>query len=57
VVKIPIISLRRISKHNLVPILLSHSKNDGNAGEFYKKLGFDYSGNEIGDELVMRLEL
>jgi diamine N-acetyltransferase len=37
--------------------LLSHSKSDGNAGEFYKKLGFIYTGKEIGDELVMSLEL
>ena len=37
--------------------LLSHSKSDGNAGEFYKKCGFKYTGKEIGDELVMRLEL
>jgi diamine N-acetyltransferase len=38
-------------------LLLSHSKSDGNAGEFYKNLGFKYTGNEIGDELVMSLEL
>ena len=37
--------------------LLSHSKSDGNAGEFYKKYGFEYTGKEIGDELVMSLEL
>lgn len=37
--------------------LLSHSKDDGNAGEFYKKCGFKYTGKEIGDELVMCLEL
>ena len=36
---------------------LSHSKSDRNAGEFYKKLGFEYNGQEIGDELVMRLNL
>ncbi|MFX0023916.1 MAG: GNAT family N-acetyltransferase [Candidatus Hermodarchaeota archaeon] len=36
---------------------LSHSKDDGNAGTFYKKLGFEYTGKEIGDELVMRLKL
>ncbi|MFX0041509.1 MAG: GNAT family N-acetyltransferase [Candidatus Hodarchaeota archaeon] len=37
--------------------LLSHSKSDGNAGQFYKKLGFKYTGKEIGNELVMSLEL
>ncbi len=37
--------------------LLSHSKYDGNAGKFYKKCSFEYTGKEIGDELVMRLEL
>lgn len=38
-------------------LLLSHFKSDGNAEEFYKKLGFKYTGNEIGDELVMSLKL
>jgi len=38
-------------------LLTSHSKSHGNAGEFYKKLGFKYKGNEIGDELVMSLKL
>ena len=38
-------------------LLLSHSKSNGNAGDFYKKLGFEYTGKEIGDELVMSLEL
>jgi len=40
-----------------VEFLLSHSKSDGNAGLFYKKYGFEYTGKEIDDELVMRLRL
>ena len=38
-------------------LLLSHSKLDGNAGEFYRKCGFEYTGKEIDDELVMSLKL
>lgn len=38
-------------------LLLSHSKSDGNAGEFYKKCGFEYTGREIVDELLMSLKL
>jgi diamine N-acetyltransferase len=37
--------------------LLSHSESDGNAGGFYQKLGFKYTGRKIGAELVMSLEL
>ncbi len=45
------------SRPNAKELLLSHSKLDGNAGVFYKKFGFDYTGSEIGDELVMSLKL
>ncbi len=38
-------------------LLLSHSKSDGNAGDFYKKFGFEYTGKVIDDELVMSLKL
>jgi len=38
-------------------LLLSHSKSDGNAGKFYEKFGFEYTGIEIDDELVMSLKL
>ena len=38
-------------------IFLSHSQLDGNAGAFYKKCGFEYTGSTIGDELVMSLKL
>lgn len=38
-------------------LLLSHSKSDGNAGEFYRKCGFEYTGKEIYDELLMSLKL
>ncbi len=42
---------------NAKEFLLSHSKADGNAGSFYEKCGFEYTGKEISDELVMRLKL
>ncbi len=45
------------SRPNAVEFLLSHSKEDGNAGEFYQKCGFEYTGKEIYDELLMRLKL
>ncbi|MFX1418901.1 MAG: GNAT family N-acetyltransferase [Promethearchaeota archaeon] len=45
------------SRPNAEELLLSHSKLDGHAGEFYKRCGFEYTGGEIGDELVMRLKL
>ncbi len=45
------------SRPNAKELFLSHSKKDGHAGEFYKKCGFEYTGSEIGDEAVMRLEL
>ncbi|MFX1391204.1 MAG: GNAT family N-acetyltransferase [Promethearchaeota archaeon] len=38
-------------------ILLSHSQSSGNAGPFYKKFGFEYTGTTIADELVMSLNL
>ena len=38
-------------------IFLTHSQSDGNAGKFYEKCGFEYTGSMIGDELVMSLKL
>ena len=38
-------------------LLLSHSKAEGNAGNFYRKFGFEYTGSEIDNELVMSLKL
>ena len=37
-------------------IVLSHGKDDGHAGPFYEKLGFQYTGAEEHGELVMRLD-
>ena len=45
------------SRPNAKELLLSHSKSDGNAGEFYKKCGFEYTGREMYDELLMSLKL
>jgi diamine N-acetyltransferase len=37
---------------------VSHVKDlPGNPGPFYEKLGFEYTGEEDGGELVMRLPL
>jgi diamine N-acetyltransferase len=37
---------------------VSHVKEvPGNPGPFYEKLGFEYTGEEEGSELVMRLAL
>ncbi|HJM75322.1 MAG TPA: GNAT family N-acetyltransferase [Dehalococcoidia bacterium] len=38
-------------------IVLSHLPFDGNAGPFYERLGFFYTGETVDSELVMRLEL
>ena len=38
-------------------LFTSHVKKDGNAGEFYLKLGFAYTGEEHDGELIMKLEL
>jgi diamine N-acetyltransferase len=37
--------------------VLSHADREGNAGPFYRKLGFEYTGEEEDGELMMRLEL
>ena len=38
-------------------LLVSHGQGDGNPGPFYQDLGFQYTGDRIGGELVMRLPL
>ena len=38
-------------------LFTSHVMKDGNAGDFYLKLGFVYTGEEHDGELVMKLEL
>jgi diamine N-acetyltransferase len=45
------------SRPKATELLLSHSGSEGNAGEFYKKFGFEYTGKSIDDELVMSLKL
>ena len=35
----------------------SHVKKEGNAGKFYRKLNFAYTGEEHEGELIMRLKL
>ncbi len=38
-------------------LLVSHSLGDGNPGPFYQRYGFQYTGQELEGELVMRLPL
>ena len=38
-------------------LFTSHVMKDGNAGDFYSKMGFVYTGEEHDGELVMKLEL
>ncbi len=38
-------------------LLVSHGEGEGNPGPFYVFLGFTYTGDKLGDELVMRLPL
>jgi len=45
------------SRPNAREILLTHETLKGNAGEFYKKLGFIHTGRKIENELEMKLKL
>ena len=46
------------TRPNATELLVSHVKDlPGNPGPFYEKLGFTYTGEEDGGELVMRLPL
>ncbi len=38
-------------------LLVSHGEGEGNPGPFYASLGFEYTGDKIDDELIMRLPL
>ena len=38
-------------------LFTSHVKREGNAGKFYRKLGFAYTGEEHDGELIMKLDL
>jgi diamine N-acetyltransferase len=42
---------------NTRSLLLCHQPSDGNAGPFYRALGFEYTGEKLDDELLMKLEL
>jgi diamine N-acetyltransferase len=45
------------SRPHATGLTLHHEKAEGNAGEFYRKSGFEYTGNEHDGELEMRLTL
>lgn len=38
-------------------LLVSHGQGEGNPGPFYESLGFEYTGDVLEEELVMRLPL
>ena len=38
-------------------LLLSHVAGDGSPEDFYRKLGFDHTGDKSGEELIMKLTL
>ena len=38
-------------------LFTSHVRKEGNAGKFYRKLNFAYTGEEHEGELIMKLEL
>ena len=52
-----LVAERARSERGKTELILSHSPADGNAGPFYRKLGFEYTGKKAGDELLMRLRL
>ncbi len=42
---------------NAKALLTSHLKNDGDAGAFYQRLGFEYTGEVLGGyDHVMKIE-
>lgn len=45
------------SRPNVRDIILHHEPGKGNAGDFYKKLGFEHTGNVLSGELEMKLKL
>jgi diamine N-acetyltransferase len=45
------------SRPNVKEVTLHHEPSKGNAGEFYKKLGFKHTGKIIFGELEMKLKL
>ncbi|MFW9821776.1 MAG: GNAT family N-acetyltransferase [Candidatus Thorarchaeota archaeon] len=45
------------SRPNVKVMTLHHEPSKGNAGDFYKKFGFKYTGRTLEGELEMRLEL
>jgi diamine N-acetyltransferase len=45
------------SRHNAKEMSLTHEPTKGNAGEFYKKLGFIHTGRIVENELEMKLRL
>jgi diamine N-acetyltransferase len=38
-------------------LLVSCGQGDGSPEEFYEKVGFEHTGDKVGDEVVLRLEL
>jgi diamine N-acetyltransferase len=45
------------TRPNAKELFVSHAPGDGSPGGFYRKLGFEYTGEEDHGELVMKLSL
>jgi diamine N-acetyltransferase len=45
------------TRPNAKAFYTSHRKGSGDPGGFYRKMGFEYTGDEEDGELVMKLEL
>lgn len=45
------------NRPNVKEITLHHETGKGNAGEFYKKVGFKHTGKTLENELEMKLDL
>ena len=45
------------TRPNAKELFLSHVPGTGSPESFYRKLGFEHTGEQVGDELVMKLTL
>lgn len=45
------------TRPNAKALYTSHVRDNDGAGRFYRKMGFEYTGEVEGEELVMKLEL
>ena len=53
---IELLTARIKATANARVLLLDHVKGAGSAGPFFRKLGFEYTGDELKGALVMKME-